>query len=182
MGCVDSSTRTLIVAGPGNDRGAAEVAAIAAARPGAAVLIGPDATAAATLAAMSDADLVHIAAHGHHQPDNALFSELWLSSGPLMGYELRQLAAPPAMIVLSSCEVGLHDVRPGDEMLGMATAMLGAGSSTVIASVCRVADESAVTVMVRYHEALLEGHQPAAALAAAGEPGLDTGFICFGAG
>ena len=182
MGRIDASARTLIVAGPGNDRGETEVAAIAAARPGAAVLIGPHATPAATLAAMSDANLVHIAAHGHHQPDNALFSELRLAGGPLMGYDLRQLAAPPAMIVLSSCEVGLHDVRPGDEALGMATAMLSAGSSTVIASVCRVADESAMTVMVRYHEALLEGRQPAAALAAAGEPGLDTGFICFGAG
>ena len=174
-------TRPLLVAGPGNDRGDAEVAAIASALAGATVLTGSRASPARTLAALAVADLAHLAAHGHHHADNALFSELHLTGGPLMGYDLQRLDATPAMVVLSSCDLGLHAIRPGDETLGMATALLGAGAATVVASVSRVADETAMTVMIDFHSALRRGLPPAAAIARAAE-GRDAGFICFGAG
>jgi hypothetical protein len=173
--------RALLVAGPGNDRGDAEVTAIASVLAGATVLTGSRASPKATLAAMSAADLAHLAAHGRHHPGNALFSELRLAGGSLMGYDLRHLRATPAMVILSSCDLGLHAIRPGDETLGMATALLSAGTSTVIASVSAVADESAMTTMVGYHSALRRGLSPAAALACATASG-DAGFICFGAG
>jgi tetratricopeptide (TPR) repeat protein len=174
--------RALLVAGPRNERGAPEVAAIAGLRAGTTVLAGADATPAATLAALPGADLAHLAAHGRHETDNALFSGLELAGGPLMGYDLQQLPATPAMVVLSACDLGLHDVRPGDESLGMASALLGAGSSTVVASVCRVADTTAMTVMTGYHKMLVAGRPPAAALAAAAPPDLLSPFVCFGAG
>jgi hypothetical protein len=41
------------------------------------------------------------------------------------------------MVVLSSCDLGLADVRPGDETFGMVTALLTAGAGTVVASVAR---------------------------------------------
>ncbi|MEN3305512.1 MAG: hypothetical protein V7603_1714, partial [Micromonosporaceae bacterium] len=175
-------TRTLLVAGPRNDRGVPEVQAIAGLRGGATVLVGPDATPAATLAALPAADLAHLAAHGRHQTDNALFSGLDLAGGPLMGYDLQQLPGAPAMVVLSACDLGLHDVRPGDESLGMASALLAAGSGTVVASVCRIADTTAMTVMTGYHRMLVAGRPPAAALAAAAPPDLLSSFVCFGAG
>ncbi|MBB5872621.1 tetratricopeptide (TPR) repeat protein [Allocatelliglobosispora scoriae] len=182
LGRVEPSTRTLLVAGPGNDRGVPEVAAIAELRAKATVLIGSAATPAATLAAFAEADLAHVAAHGHHHTDNALFSGLELEGGPLMGYDLQHLPNTPAMVVLSSCDLGLHDVRPGDETLGMATALLSAGASTVVASVGRVADEAAMSVMTAYHRALGDGLPPAAALAVATPADSLAGFICFGAG
>ena len=134
------STRVLLVAGPGNERGVPEVQQIAAMSRAATVLTDAAATPAAALAALPTADLAHLAAHGHHQSDNALFSGLELTGGPLMGYDLHLLARTAPMVVLSSCDLGLHDVRPGDESLGMVSALLGAGTSTVVASVCRVAD------------------------------------------
>jgi tetratricopeptide (TPR) repeat protein len=171
----------LLVAGPGNDRGEAEVRAIAALRPHATVLTGQSASPAATLAALDGASVAHLAAHGRHEPDNALFSALELAGGPLLGYDLQRLGSAPAMVVLSSCDLGLSDVRPGDEALGMATALLSAGSSTVVASVSRVADEAAMAVMTGYHRAIGRGRPPAAALADAASPHL-AGFVCFGAG
>jgi CHAT domain-containing protein len=177
-----ADSRSLLVAGPGNERGEPEVRQIAALRPGAKVLTAAAATAAATLAELPGADLAHIAAHGQHQTDNALFSGLDLAGGPLMGYDLQQLASTPAMVVLSSCDLGLHDTRPGDETLGMASALLAAGTSTVIASVCRVADETAMAVTVGYHRALLAGRSPAHALAQAMPDDRLSGFVCFGAG
>ncbi len=172
----------LLVAGPGNTRGDAEVRAIAALRPGASVLTGAAATPAATLAALGTADIAHLAAHGQHQAENALFSALELAGGPLLGYDLQRAARAPSMVVLSSCDLGLTDVRPGDETFGMVTALLTAGACTVVASVARVADDTAMASMVGYHQAITAGRSPAAALATALRRETAAGFVCFGAG
>jgi CHAT domain-containing protein len=173
---------TLLVAGPGNERGDDEVAAIARLRPHATVLVGPAATPAATLAALERVTVAHLAAHGRHEPENALFSSLELAGGPLMGYDLQQLGRVPRMVVLSTCDLGLTDVRPGDETLGMATALLNAGAATVVASTSRVADSAAMTVMTGYHRAVAAGRPPAAALAGTVPSDPPVGFICLGAG
>jgi CHAT domain len=173
---------TLLVAGPGNARGDEEVRAIAALRPGASVLTGASATPAAALAGLGTADIVHLAAHGQHQAENALFSTLELAGGPLLGYDLQRAARAPSMVVLSSCDLGLTDVRPGDETFGMVTALLTAGAGTVVASVAKVADDTAMTAMVGYHQAITAGSAPAAALATALERQTAAGFVCFGAG
>ena len=145
---------TLLVAGPGNARGDAEVRAIAALRPGASVLTGAAATPAAALAGLGTAVIAHLAAHGQHQAENALFATLELAGGPLLGFDLQRAARAPAMVVLSSCDLGLTDVRPGDETFGMVTALLTAGAGTVVASVARVADDTAMAAMVGYHRAI----------------------------
>jgi hypothetical protein len=176
------AARTLLVSGPGNARGEAEVRAIAGLRPQSTVLTGPSATPAATLEALGTATVAHLAAHGHHQAENALFSSLDLAGGPLLGYDLPGAGRTPPMVVLSSCDLGLSDVRPGDETFGMATALLAAGTATVVASVARVADDAAMAVMVRYHRGIVAGRPPAAALAAALEPDPAAAFICLGAG
>lgn len=173
---------TLLVAGPGNARGDLEVRAIAALRPGAAVLTGASATPAATLARLATADVAHLAAHGQHRAENALFSTLELAGGALLGYDLQRAARVPAMVVLSSCDLGLTDVRPGDETFGMVTALLTAGAGTVVASVARVADDTAMAAMVGYHHAITAGSAPAAALAAALREQAAAGFVCFSAG
>ncbi|WP_410791307.1 CHAT domain-containing protein [Kribbella sp. C-35] len=174
-------SKVVLVAGPGNDRGAAEVQAIAGLYREAVVLTGSSATPAATLAACEKASLIHLAAHGHHQLENPLFSSLDLTGGPLFGYDIHDLN-PAATVVLSACDLGLADVRPGDEPLGMSTAFLAAGASTVIASVARVADRTAMDIMVRCHRQLLDGKPPAAALAAASPAGGHSPFTCLGAG
>ena len=84
------------------------------------------------------------------------------------------------MVVLSCCDLGLTDTRPGDETLGMVTALLSTGSATVIANVARVADDTAAGTMISYHRAIAAGRRPAAALAQAVQD--TTGFVCFGAG
>jgi tetratricopeptide (TPR) repeat protein len=170
-----------LVAGPGNDRAETEVRRIAELYPGAVVLTAAAATAGATAAAVDGVRLAHVAAHGRHQAENALFSALELVDGPLMGYDLQQLKAPPQVAVLSTCDLGLSDVRPGDESIGMTTALIAAGTVTVIASVTRVADDVAMRVMTALHRELVRGTGPAAALAAAAGTEL-TGFVCFGAG
>lgn len=176
--------RVLAVAGPGLPHAEAEAAAVGGLWPGSRVLAGADATASAVLDALGAADVAHVAAHGRHWAENPLFSRLDLADGPLFGYDLDGLAAPPALVVLSACDVGRGAVR-GDDLLGLPTALLHAGVRTVVASVGRVGDADARAASEALHGALRDGLAPAAALAPAlervGEAHVAP-FVCFGAG
>ncbi|WP_033262381.1 CHAT domain-containing protein [Amycolatopsis vancoresmycina] len=172
--------RVLVVAGPALDHAPAEASRISAVYPEGTLLTGSRATVAATLGALGTATIVHFAAHGHHEPENVLFSRLDLADGPLMAYDVHQLETAPRHVVLSACDVGRSVVRPGDEFLGFTAALLYSGSHTVVSSVARVDDQAAVEVMAAYHRALVRGVRPPRALADAtrGEP--LTPFVCFG--
>ena len=179
--------RAVLVAGPRVPRATDEVRQLAEVlgerRVDVVALSGGTATPAAALGALPGADLAHFACHGAHAVDNVLFSGLELQGGPLMAYDLQQrLTRTPPSVVLSACDVGLHDVRPGDESLGMASALLATGTATVVASVCQVGDEAARSVMAGYYAHLLAGASPAAALASATADQPSTGLVCFGAG
>jgi tetratricopeptide (TPR) repeat protein len=172
----------VLIAGPYLAHAESEVDRISAVLPGSQVLAGASATVDGALKALDGAPLAHLAAHGHHQPENVLFSSLDLADGPLMAYDLQALRTPPRQVVLSACEVGRADVRAGEEVFGFTAALLHAGTPTVVASVSRVPDEAALDVMTAYHRALATGVGPAAALAGALPPAALLPFSCYGAG
>ena len=145
----------------------AEVTEIAKSYPGCRPLLSETATVGAALRALDGAPLAHLAAHGHHDQENFLFSRLDLADGPLMAYDIQQLTAAPRHVVLSSCDVGRAVVRPGEEILGFTAALLYTGTATVTSSVTRVGDDAAVGMMVAYHRLLAAGTRPAEALAEA---------------
>jgi tetratricopeptide (TPR) repeat protein len=176
------SPDALLVAGPDLDHADAELDAIAQSYPTCRVLRGPAARVEATLNALPSSPIAHLAGHGHHETENVLFSRLDLVDGPLMAYDIAHLAAVPALITLSACDVGRSVAKPGDELLGFSAALLYAGGGTVVASVASVAHDTAARIMVRFHRATAGGCAPAEALAgaASGEPLMP--FVCFGAG
>jgi hypothetical protein len=146
-------------------------------------LDGPHATVSAVLEALDGAGIAHLAAHGAHEPTNALFSRLELADGPLFAHEVSRLRQPPRHVVLAACELALNHIRPGDEALGFAGALLAGGVRTVIAAISRVGDTAAANAMVDYHSRVAAGTRPAVALAEsiAADP-LRRPFICLGAG
>ncbi|MBE8516857.1 CHAT domain-containing protein [Amycolatopsis sp. H6(2020)] len=172
--------KALIVAGPALDHASDEADRVSAVYPGCTLLSGRAATVGSTLGALDDAAIVHFAAHGHHEPENVLFSRLDLVDGPLMAYDVHQLEAAPRHVVLSACDVGRSVVRAGDELLGFTAALLYCGSRTVISSVARVDDRAAVDVMCAYHRALARGLPASRALADATEGEQLSPFVCFG--
>ena len=172
----------LLVAGPDLQYAAGEVAEIAKVYPGCHPLTAETATVGATLHALDGAALAHLAAHGHHDRENVLFSRLDLADGPLMAYDIQQLTAAPRQVVLSACDVGRTVVRPGEEILGFTAALLYVGTATVISSVTRVADDGAAAMMTGYHHALRSGARPAEALASAALAEPLSPFVCFGSG
>jgi hypothetical protein len=177
---------TVLVAGPRLRHAVHEVADLAVLHPGATVLVRRDATANAVLAALEGASLAHVACHGRFRADSPLFSALELADGPLTALDLHALRRPPELLVLSACELGLSERQPGDELLGLAAALLGLGTRTIVASVVPVPDGAARRLMVAFHRRL-RTTSPATALAgaqaelAAVSPAL-AGFVCLGAG
>ncbi len=133
--------------------------------------------------ALASTDLVHVAAHGRHEPDNPLFSSLLLADGPTFVHEIEGLKLQARHVVLSACRAGRVNVRPGDEPLGLTACLLAFGVSTVVAPVSVIGDDLAVTTMTAYHEGLATGLDAATALAAAttDAPLLAASFTCFGA-
>lgn len=181
----------LLVAGPDLPHARAEVDRLHRAYPRAMVLAGPAATAAAVGDAMARADLAHVAAHGSFRADNPLFSCLRLADGPFTVYDLEAVRPAPTLLVLSACDSGLSAVRPGDELMGLAAALLMIGTRALVASVGPVPDDTTAPLMVDFHQRLGAGATPAAALAAAGgsrrastDPAwaAAASFVCFGAG
>ena len=173
----------LLLAGPDLEHATAEVTEIAKSYPGCRPLLSETATVGATLRALDGASLAHLAAHGHHDRENFLFSRLDLADGPLMAYDIQQLTAAPRHVVLSSCDVGRTVVRPGEEILGFTAALLYTGTATVTSSVTRVGDDAAaVGMMVAYHRLLAAGTRPAEALAEAALMEEFSPFVCFGGG
>jgi CHAT domain-containing protein len=135
--------------------------------------------------------MAHIAAHGSVRWDNPLFSALELADGPVTVYDLQRLPGLPRLMVLSACNTALSSVRAGDEVLGLAGALLSLGVGALIASVIPVPDLDVVPIMEAFHAGVACGEHPAAALAAARREadGTDAAgfaagasFLCLGAG
>jgi tetratricopeptide (TPR) repeat protein len=173
--------------GPRVPRAADEADLVSREWPAVRVLAGGTATAVAVRDAAGAADILHVAAHGVHEPDNPLFSHLELADGPLFGHELDQLPRLPAHVVLSACELGLSGTRPGEESLGMTAALLHGGAGSVVAGVARIADAVACRTGAAHHAGLRSRMTPAAALASAISTGTGdredpVPLVCFGAG
>ncbi|WP_433335776.1 CHAT domain-containing protein [Spirillospora sp. CA-294931] len=169
-----ASGRTVLVAGPDLEHSGDEIDALRALYPHA---VTP--TAAEDVRdALDGAALAHLAAHGEFREDGALFSRLRLTGGPLLVYDLEQLATPPHTVVLSACDLGRS--QEGDAVLGMAGVLLALGTATVIAGVAPVHDKETAAFMTAFHTALATGLSPARALASVPRTPGTMGFLCFG--
>lgn len=141
---------------------AAEARTVAARLPGAALLLGEQATSAALSAALSGVTLLHLGCHGLYRSGNPLFSRLrlgdrWITSTEILGLDLTG-----ALVVLSACESGQHGRTA--EPVGLGWAFLAAGASGVVASQWVVHDDTTAQLMSRLYEHLAGGLDPAQAL------------------
>jgi tetratricopeptide (TPR) repeat protein len=188
------SGRVVLAHGPGLHYASAEVSAIARVHGDTTCLTGRNAQAASVLAALDGAGVAHLAAHGHFRADNPMFSQLQFADGPLTVYDLEQLAVAPRQIVLASCDSGLASVRGGDELIGLAAALLAMGSVNLVAALIPVPDHASRALMLPFHRHLKAGGGAAEALAHARRETISAGgegtpavaaaaaFVCFGAG
>jgi tetratricopeptide (TPR) repeat protein len=183
--------RVVLVTGPGLPAAPREIEDVAVHYPTATRLVGEEASVERVREALDGVSLAHVAAHGTFRADNPLFSSLRLWDGPLTVYDLEQLREAPRTLVLSACESGLSRVHPGDELMGLASALLSLGAATLVGSVIPVPDEATRLLMREFHRELAAGLGPAAALAQAQATVVDerhetvaaaAAFVSLGAG
>jgi tetratricopeptide (TPR) repeat protein len=181
--------RSFVVVGPGLRSGGAEARALQSLDATTQVLDGPAASVGSTLEALSTANLVHLVAHGTFRADSPLLSSFQLYDGPLTVFDMEQLADVPEVMILSSCEAASVATRPGDDLMGVAAALVGRGVKSLIAPVDSVPDEALVEPMARLHERMRSGIPTAEALRDARcelppgsvERAAVSSFICVGA-
>ncbi len=172
---VSGSGGVSVLTGPGLSHAELEATQVAAAWPGSRLVSG--ATAADLVSALAGADVVHVAAHGQHQPSSPLFSSLRMADGDVYAHELPAGAIRARHVVLSACDVGTAQVRPGDEPLGLAHTLLATGVTSVVAAVAPVPDDETAAVMAAYHRRLAAGLPTDEALA---EAGAGSAFVVLG--
>ncbi|GAA5036285.1 CHAT domain-containing protein [Terrabacter aeriphilus] len=134
------------------------------------------------VAALARPGIVHVAAHGTHQPESPLFSSLQLHDGPVFAHELQPTGVRADHVVLSACDVGLASARPGHESLGLALSLLSLGARSVVAAVAPVPDDVAAAAMTRHHALLATGvpSDEALARAVAETEGVAAAFLGLG--
>jgi CHAT domain-containing protein/tetratricopeptide (TPR) repeat protein len=124
-----------------------------------------DPSSADALAAMKEARVIHVSAHGNFRGDNPLFSTLHLGREVLFLADILETPLTADLAVLSSCDSGQTFSGRGDALLGVAHAFLAAGTERLVASLWRVHDQATASWMEAFHRALREsGDAPAARL------------------
>ncbi|MEO6125915.1 MAG: CHAT domain-containing tetratricopeptide repeat protein [Ilumatobacteraceae bacterium] len=189
----ESSTQsTAMVIGPAVAGAAIERAAMRRLDGSASTRTGARATAVALRKVLETRDLVHIAAHGIFDADHPLRSTLRLTDGEMPIFDLNDIAVACKLVVMSSCEAGVHRVNPGGEVLGLVGILLSRGADTVIAPTHTVPDMTCAEFVSEFYEAWSHGTTAAAALTVVRSKWLESesifrwataaAFTCFGSG
>jgi CHAT domain-containing protein/tetratricopeptide (TPR) repeat protein len=142
-----------------------EARAVAEHLPGATLLVGRAATAAAVRAELSSARTVHLAAHAVLDPDAPLTTAILLAHGEVLRVvDLVGARIAADLVVLSACDSGGGQVTGGDEVLGLTRALLAAGASAAVVSLWPIDDRATAVLVERFVAELAAGVPPPDAL------------------
>jgi tetratricopeptide (TPR) repeat protein len=134
-----------------------EAHAVALHLPGAEVLADRWATTDAIGERAPGCGILHLACHGMFRGDNPMFSSLKLHDGWLTAADVLRLDLGGALVTLSACESARNRVLAGDEIIGLTRGFLGAGATTLVASLWLVQDETTSWIMERWYARMREG-------------------------
>lgn len=113
--------------------------------------------------------VIHFSTHGFVNQGQPALSGIILSlldeqglkqPGFLFSSDIYNLNLPVELVVLSACETGIGKLVKGEGMIGLTRAFMYAGSSRVISSLWKVADESTVELMKRFYQHLFSKTNP----------------------
>jgi CHAT domain-containing protein len=127
-------------------------------------LVGSRATEASFKRLAGDYGIIHLATHGFFNKMNPMFSGVQLEpdaneDGRLEVHEILGLRLRARLVTLSACETALgsgyfSEVPAGDDFVGLTQAFLGAGSSSVLATLWLVNDRSTAQFMADFYQHL----------------------------
>ena len=145
---------------PGADR---EVGQIVKVFKGATTFMGAEATKTRFKQVVSDARVLHVAAHAEADLIDPLRSRILLANENgkqsfLDASEVLSLdLSKTALVTLSACESALGRIATGDEVLGFPRSFLSAGADSMIASLWPVADDATSLLMDTVYQRLSQG-------------------------
>lgn len=107
-------------------------------------------------------DILHIAAHGEHNPDSPLDSFIQLSpcstqnqtstDGRFTASEFYNLSLDTDIIILSACQTGISSFSHGDEFFGLNRSLFYAGTKSIISTLWDIPDKETVTLMSHFYK------------------------------
>jgi CHAT domain-containing protein len=112
-----------------------------------AIAAGDEATVQSVVSNLPETTILHLACHGHQDPEDPLMSGFSLQDGRLTLAQLMEIHTPDAQLAyLSACETaGTDEIQP-DEVLNLAATMLFVGFKSVIATLWYEVNNVASTV------------------------------------
>ena len=133
-------------------RAAAEAAQVAAML-GVTAVTGAAVTRERVLGALEADMMVHIAGHGQLSTADGFASGVDLAGGDVLrAGDLLGRRSAADLVVLSGCETGISELRPGDEAVGLIRALLLGGVRSILASQWRVNDTSTGELLRGFHD------------------------------
>lgn len=113
-------------------------------------------------------DILHLACHGEFNSIQPLRSGILLAKNGtedvLTAEEIFGIEFNADLVVLSACESGVNERRPGDELIGLTRALIYAGTPSVLVTLWQVDDLSTLLLMERFYAELAQGASKAKAL------------------
>lgn len=120
-------------------------------------------TKEALIEALSNADVVHISAHGQHDSASALFQTLYLNDarhnhGRLYAFEISGLdLSRLRLLTLGACETALGRFDAADNIRGLPAELLLAGVQAIVAGLWAVNDEACLCFFSVLHRHVRQG-------------------------
>jgi len=130
--------------------------------------LGGDVTMKRLMDAFRRQTVVHFAGHGELSTADGFASGLDLAgSDVLRAGDMLGQPCTARLAVLSGCDTGVSELRPGDEAVGLIRALLLSGVRSVLASQWRVSDASTRELLCRFHDAAGDPGDPGVSAAEA---------------
>ncbi|HWS83766.1 MAG TPA: CHAT domain-containing protein [Ktedonobacteraceae bacterium] len=107
------------------------------------------------------ASVIHLACHGEFMNEDPLNSGIVLSDGRFTARDWLQLRLQADLVTLSACQVGISDIRPGDDLVGLTRSILFAGASSLLMSLWSVDSEKTYDWMLLFYQNLQKNDGPA---------------------
>jgi CHAT domain-containing protein len=99
-----------------------------------------------------DASYIHLSCHGKFKQPASLDSCVQLADDNFTARQWMELQLKANLVTLSACETGLSDVGRGDEIVGLTSALLYAGASSVLLTLWSVVGPTTKEWMLDFYK------------------------------
>ncbi len=116
-------------------------------------------------------DIIHLAMHTYIDIQNPIMSRLFFSGlnsnsslNSMSAFEIYGISLKAKMVVLSSCNTGVGNLRRGEGILSLARGFIYSGSKSVVMSLWEVDDKSGTDIVKSFYRYLKNGYSKSEAL------------------